>query len=184
LLSVDDDWYARTAKVPVLHRWLRVQKRSCRIAGKQAYEILRYKPPAGPTFSMSQSFRSTTTWYSCSLGGMDKEVQSWKSRTAVQFHGVSSVQYLMASLICVPFFVPVHQPCLYSTSDIFSSVFAALRPPDHFSSFFSQSIVCMALERKMSALKLARRLHFPPRASISDCEGNVFSKALCLMFWI
>lgn len=73
---------------------------------------------------------------------------------------------------------------LYSTSEIFNSVFAALTPPDHFSSFFSHSIVCMALERKMSALKLVRRLHFSPRDAISEEEGNVFSKALCLGFWI
>lgn len=73
---------------------------------------------------------------------------------------------------------------LYSTSDIFSSVFAALTPPDHLPSFFSHSMVCMALECKISALKLVRRLHFSPRASISACEGNVFSKALFLTFWI
>ena len=73
---------------------------------------------------------------------------------------------------------------LYSTSEIFNSVFAALTPPDHFSSFFSHSIVCMALERRISALKLVRRLHFSPRDAISEEEGNVFSKALCLGFWI
>jgi hypothetical protein len=77
LLSVDDDWYARTAKVPVLHRWLRVQKRSCRIAGKQAYKTLRYKPPVGPIFSMSQSFRSTGIWCPCNSRGMNKEIR-WR----------------------------------------------------------------------------------------------------------
>ena len=73
---------------------------------------------------------------------------------------------------------------IYSNSVIFNSVFAALMPPDHLLSFFSHSIVCIALDRRISALKLESRSHFSPRSLISDAEGNVFSKALCLIFWI
>lgn len=104
--------------------------------------------------------------------------------------GISSDQLVIAvSILSLPtltlqprIFLSRHN--VYSNSVIFNSVFAALMPPDHLSSFFSHSIVCIALDRRISALKLDSLLHFSPRVRISDAEGNVFSKALCLIFWI
>jgi hypothetical protein len=158
---------------------------TCQIAELQDHNTTRVKNRSlSSTLRVFQSRQPTPRWYSCSSSEMNKRKRSsgeqdcgTESRCFFGsiLHGIIDSRLSSASSV---------EHHVYSTSDIFNSVFAALTPPVHLSSFFSQSTVCIALERKMSALKLARRLHFPARASISDCDGNVFSKALCLIFWI